>query len=408
MVCLLLLPTLCFAHEDAIVDHHDRIQINPSLTLSQVIALTLEKFPDYLLTAARKQEANALQQRGDSWLAGAPNISVSYLDDSSANNTGLREMIAQIQVPLWNWGQREAGLAVAKQAHHATKKLSSAIRLDVTGLVRNALWNMNLEQLRYQQARSIQEISAKLLAKIKRRVDLGDLPRSDFLLAKSDYLQKRSLLTQAEAKMMHTRKTYISLTQSTEVPADFKETQSTLITIPKNHPKLLAINALVQRKQAELNWVKSAGSGQPSITIGGKSQRDTKNSNDIESINLQITIPFGGAAKLAPRIATANLALTQALIQQARLQRLLETQFHEAKHLLEITLTELKIANELKQIAKAHLKMIRLSFSAGEINLIDLLKIQARSNNATRLAKEREILRQKYIALYNQAVGVQP
>ncbi|NOR70169.1 MAG: TolC family protein [Methylomarinum sp.] len=408
MALPLLLPALCFAHEDAVVDHHDRIQINPSLTLPQVIALTLEKFPDHLLTSAREQEANALQQRGDSWLAGAPKISISYLDDLPGDDIGSREMEVQLQLPLWNWGQREAGLAVAEQAHNATKKLSSVIRLDVAGLVRNALWNIELEQLRHEHTKSIQEISAKLLAKIKRRVDLGDLPRSDFLLAKSDHLQKLSLLAQAEAEMMHARKNYISLTQSTEIPADFKEIQSTLIDIPENHPKLLAINALIQRKQAELNWVKSAGSGQSRFIVGGRSEKGDENSNDIESMSVQISIPFGGEAQLAPRVATANLALTQALTQRAHLLRNLEKQFHEAKHVLEVTLTELKIANELKQIAQAHLKMTRLSFSAGEINLMDLLKIQARSNNAIRHAKEREILLQKYIALYNQAVGVQP
>ena len=405
---LLLMSPLCFAHDDAIVEHHDRIQINQALTLPQVIALTLENFPDQLLTSAREQEANALQQRGDSWLAGAPKISISYLDDLPGDDTGLREIEAQLQLPLWNWGQREAGLAVAEKANNATKKLSSVIRLDVTGLVRNALWNMELEQLRYKHTKSILEISEQLLAKIKRRVDLGDLPRSDFLLAKSDHLQKRSLLTQAEAEMMHARKNYISLTQTTEIPANFKEIQSTLTNIPENHPRLLAINALVQRKQADLNWVKSAGSGQSSVSVGGKSEKGDENSNDIESMSLQISIPFGGGAQLAPRIASANLALTKTLAQRAHLLRNLEKQFHEAKHILEVTLTELEIANELKQIAQAHLKMTRLSFSAGEINLMDLLKIQARSNNAIRHAKEREILLQKYIALYNQAVGVQP
>jgi hypothetical protein len=52
--------------------------------------------------------------------------------------------------------------------------------------------------------------------------------------------------------------------------------------------------------------------------------------------------------------------------------------------------------------------MAQLSFSAGEINLMDLLKIQARSFNAIRHAKEHKVMLQKNIALYNQAVGVLP
>jgi outer membrane protein TolC len=68
----------------------------------------------------------------------------------------------------------------------------------------------------------------------------------------------------------------------------------------------------------------------------------------------------------------------------------------------------LDIANELKQIADQHLKMTELSFSAGEINLIDFLKILSRTQQAILNAKERSITLQRDIALYNQSVGVTP
>jgi len=405
---LLLTTSITFAHEGAVVDHHDLVQINKTLTLSRVIDLTLEKFPDHLLSSALEQEANALQQRGNSWLAGAPSISMRYQDDLPGDNLGLREIESELELPLWNWGQRSAGQAVAEQAHNAAEKQISAIKLKVAGLVRTALWNMKLESIRYEQARSIFDISNKLRNKIKRRVELGDLPRSDLLLAESDHLQKLALLTQAEAEMMHARKNYISLTQMTDIPADYKEQQSSLIEIPEGHPKLSAINAVVQRKQAELKWIKSTGSGQSRVILAGKSERADRKGDDIESMSVKISIPFGGSAHLAPKIAASYLKLTEALAQRAHLFRELEKQLHESKHALEITRTELKIANELKQIAIAHLKMTQLSFSAGEINLLDLLKIQARSNNAMRHAKEREVMLQKNIALYNQAVGVIP
>jgi len=404
----LLSSTLCFAHDKALVDHHDRIHIDKTLTLSQLIDLTLQKFPEQLLNAAREQEADALQLRGNSWLAGAPVISMNYFDDLPADANGYREIEGQLGLPLWNWGQRSAGQAVAKQALNTTQQLSSAIKLDVTGLVRNTLWNMELENIRHDQAESILDISEKLLGKIKRRVELGDLPRSDLLLAQSDQLEKRSLLVQAEAEMMHARKNYISLTQMTDIPADYEEPLSLLKEVPESHPQLIAINAIIQRKKAELDWEKSAGSGQTNLFLGGKSERENRHEGNVESMSFGISIPFGGSAQLAPKIAAANLKLTKALTQRAYLFRQLEREHHEAKHALEVTRAELKIANELNQIAKSHLKMTQLSFSAGEINLMDLLKIQARSFNAIRHAKEHKVMLQKNIALYNQAVGVLP
>jgi len=396
----LLSSTLSFAHEHALVDHHDLIQVNKTLTLSQLIDLTLEKFPEQLLNTAREQEADALQKRGNSWLAGAPVLAFRYKDDSPADDKGYREIEGEVELPLWNWGQRSAGQAVAEQAHNETQQLSTAIKLDVTGLIRNTLWNMELENIRYDQAKSILDVSEKLFSKIKRRVELGDLPRSDLLLAQSDQLEKRSLLVQAEAEMMHARKNYISLTQLTDIPADYEEQLSALIEIPVNHPKLIAINAVIQRKQAELDWVKSAGSGQSTLFLGGKSEREDRHKSSIDSMSLGISVPFGGSAHFAPEIAAANLKLTEALTQRAYLFRELEREHHEAKHALEVTRVELEIANELNKIAKSHLKMAQLSFSAGEINLMDLLKIQARSFNAIRHAKEHKVMLQKNIALY--------
>lgn len=400
--------SLCFAHEEAVVDHHDRIHINNTLTLIQVIDLTLDKYPDQLLSFALKQEADALQRRGNSWLAGVPNIAMRYQDDFAGDDIGSREIEAELELPIWNWGQRSAGQAVAEQAHHAADQHSSVIKLKIAGLVRNALWNMNLETLRYQQAKFLLDISEKLLSKINRRVEFGDLPRSDSLLAQSEQLHKRSLLVQAEAEMMHARKNYISLTQITDIPANYEEQLSTLTKVTNDHPKLSSINALIKRKRAELEWIKSAGSGQTSFILGGKSEKDSENGDDIESISFEISIPFGGSAHLAPEIASASLELTETLALRTHIFRELEQHHHEAKHALEVTQTELIIANELKEIAEVHLKMTDLSFAAGEINLMDLLKIQARTHDAILHAKEREVILQKQIALYNQAVGVQP
>jgi cobalt-zinc-cadmium efflux system outer membrane protein len=52
--------------------------------------------------------------------------------------------------------------------------------------------------------------------------------------------------------------------------------------------------------------------------------------------------------------------------------------------------------------------MNRLAFEAGEISLIDYLRITASAEAAIRDAAERAILVQRDIAFYNQVVGVTP
>ncbi len=406
-VALLLISTLAVANEYSIVKHKDPIEIKQSLTLRKLIDLTLQKYPDQNSIKALAQEAEALRQRGNHWLGAAPSISFRYQDDLLGDNSGLREIESELELPLWNWGQRSLALELADKAGALINKKQLALRLEVAGLVRTALWDMSLEEIRYQQAKSILKASAKLLKKIIRRVQLGDLARFDLLLAQSNHLEKRTLFIQAESEMLHARERYFTLTQSNKIPANYNEIQSS-VSIIDNHPALHVINALIEREQTNLEWVQSAGSGQSTLTLGGKTERGSRGDNDIESISIAISIPFSGTAHLAPKIALVNIELTKLITQRKHLYRKLNAGFHEINHQLEVNRAELKIAMELKKIAQKHLKMADFGFSEGEINLMDLLKIQTKTHNAQRHVKEHKVMLQRNIALYNQMVGVQP
>ena len=69
---------------------------------------------------------------------------------------------------------------------------------------------------------------------------------------------------------------------------------------------------------------------------------------------------------------------------------------------------ELDNANEQRAVSEQLLSMTQLAFSVGEIGLMDLLKIQSRTQQAILTAKERAVMIQRDRAFYNQAVGVMP
>lgn len=403
------IPSEAIRAERLSIEHLDPIETDPSLSLPQLVEMTLEKYPDRLINEALIKEAEALQTRGDSWFAGSTALALDYFDDRIANNQGSREASAQLEFTVWNWGQRSAAQSVAEHAQHAAQKQSAAVKFEIAKLVREALWDMAMAEIRLQQAHYTIDISSQLLDKVRRRVELGDLARADLLLAEGEHLQNRALLTQAEAEMMHSRKAYSSLTQTTHVPANYQEQLSNIDSIRPDHPLLEAINAFIARKQASVEWAKTTDTiNQPKVNIGAKSTRDGRGNDDMQSAGIGVVIPFGHSTYDAPEIAAAHLELNRALAQREHLQRQLEKNLHEAEHILQVTRQELAIAKELRTIAENHLKMTEISFTAGEINLLDLLKIQARSLEAIRNAKEQEVKLQRNIALYNQAVGVQP
>jgi cobalt-zinc-cadmium efflux system outer membrane protein len=397
-----------FADSFPIVEHHDPIEADASLSLAKVVDLTLEKYPDVAWLKALEEEAAALKQRGDSWTAGAAQAGLQFQEATSGT---LHYLDGTVQVPLWNLGQRDAEQRSAKIAESSAMSQADAVKLRVAGLVRTALWDMTLANLTYEQAKSELAITDQLLAKVQRRVELGDLPRADLLLAQTESLQKRSVVTLAEAELMHARKRYSSITQMTKIPGDFQEKLVGLTEIQQNHPALAAINSQIERKQAELNAVKLVGSGQTNVAVGINSDRGSNNderSNQTESFNIGVTVPFGGSAHLAPQVAAINVELNKLIAEREQLFRDLEQAHHEAEHNLEVNRAELVTASELKQVAEEHLKMTQLSFSVGEIDLMDLLKIQSRTQQAVLNAKQREVMIQRDIALYNQAVGVMP
>ena len=409
LFAFLLTTSLSFAESTPIVAHEDPIEIDESLTLLKVIDLTLEKFPDMAWLKSLEDEAAAIAQRSKSWTAGASQASYSFQEAATGANGGkLHYVNAGVQVPLWNIGQRDAEQAVGEQAESSAKTQTVATKLRIAGLVRNALWDMDLQKIRYEQAQAEIKIYEELHKKIGRRVELGDLPRSDVLLAETELLQKRSTLILAEAELMHARKRYASITQITKVPKDYHEKLVDLKEIEQNHPALVAINSQQTRKQAELDAMRAVGSGQTNVLAGVNGDMGNDASNHTASFNVGVNIPFGGSDHLAPQLAAINVELSKLMSEREQLFRDLQQAHHEAEHNLEVNRAELANANALKTATEKLLNMSKTAYSVGEIDLIDLLKISDKAQQAILNVKEREVMLERDIALYNQAVGVMP
>ena len=390
----------------SMVNHHDPLEIDKTLTLSTVVDLTMETHPDIALITSMEEEAAAISERSKSWTAGASQIAIGYQSIASFR---LNYATANLMVPLWNIGQRDAQENLAKEAEKYAGLQALAIKLRVAGLVREALWNMALARIRFEQAREERETAKQLLDTIKRRVEVGDLPVADELLAQTEFLQKQSVLILAEAELMHTHKRYTSITRMGKVPTVHEENLVGIKELGQNHPNLIAINSQIDRKQAEIIAVKAVGSGQTNVVAGILSDEGIDyRSNHAEFFNVGVVVPFGGSAHVQPQIAALNVELTTLTSQREMLYRELEQAHHEAEHNMEVNEVELENANERQKVSEKLLKMTQLAFSVGEIGLMDLLKIQSQTQQSILYAKERAVIMKRDIAFYNHAVGVMP
>lgn len=410
LLTLFFLPALSEGAEDAfaVVAHHDPLVVDQQLTLSTLITLTLDNHPDQQWLHALEREAQAMKQRGESWTAGALVAGLRYQEATSGT---LHYVDGTVEVPLWNIGQRDANQLTASRAENSAATQNAMTHWRIAGLVRAAIWDVALQDLRLEQATIDMAAAQQLASDITRRVNAGDLAQTDALLIQTEVLKKRSALTLAQAEVMHARKRYATLTQTTKMPAMYRESLSKTAEISATHPALQAFQQLIERKQAELDALSLVGSGQTNVTVGVNSDRPSNHdvrSNNTESFNIGVSVPFGGQAHLEPQLAALNVELNQLRAQRDQLFRDLEQSHHEAEHNIDINKAELTIANELNAVAQKHLTLTRLSFSVGEIDLIDLLKIQSQTQLAELAAKERALIQERDYAFYNQAVGELP
>lgn len=407
-LCCLFGPALA-VEEAPLVGHYDELQSDPALTLTHVIDATFAQYPQGAVIGALQDEAHALQRRSDSLVAGYPMIYLQWINDAPFNDRGRNEIQTGYQIPIWMWGQRSASRAVAGEAEKGAQRFAEALKHEVAGLVREALWNLTLMENRHELTRKVYQVSEQLFGAVKRRVELGDLARTDQLMAESDLLEKKNQLVLAEAEVMHARKAYQNLTRMKRAPAGFEEQKSALTEIAEQHPAVAAANALVERAQAEVEFTRLSKQGnQPSILIGSQHDRGARGEGYDNGTNLVLQIPIGGDAWNAPQVASASVALNQKVAERGTLLRQLEKALHEAQHNLEVDEKALELSGRRKEIAETHLKMSKLAFEAGEIPLIDYLKIQANAQAAIRDAQERAILLKRDTAFYNQVVGVMP
>jgi len=396
------------------LEHVDELQVVSSMSLRDVVETTLANHPQGSVIAALHDEAEALHRRSDSFIAGYPMIYLQYIDGKPFNPGNDGVYVTQIQtgyqIPVWMWGQRDASQAVADSADKGAILFSNAIRHEIAGLVRTALWDLRIVENRHKLAFDVYKVAEQLFASVKRRVELGDLALTDQLLAESDLLEKQSLLTQAEADIMHARKAYANLTRLDKMPEHFSEQLSSRKDIADNHPAVTAANALIEREQAQVDYMRTSKQGnQPTILLGTQEEKLQQLSGGwFNELNLVVQIPIGGDDYNAPFVATANIALNQKLSDRNQLLRRLEKALHEAEHTLEVDRKTLAIAEKRKQLAEKQITMSRLAFENGEIQLIDYLKMLSTAQAAMRDAQEKAILIERDIAYYNQVVGVMP
>ncbi len=388
--------------------HHVDVRADADLTLANVLHTAVARYPSIVELNARTREANAWNRRGRSWIAGSPALSLRYQTDKYNDANGLEEFESGIELPLWRWGERAATKKLGKAYSKEAALAQGALRWEVAGQLRSVLWDMAIAENNLGLAEQSQAIARRLVVTVKRRHQLGDVARADLLLAQSAALDKETATLEAQAAQIDAQRMYFSLTGMQRYPEQFTETLSGNEMLDEQHPLLAFTAAELRRAQAARRYAVHAAKDNPSVIAGPRRERLANDIAVENSFGVTLRIPFGGGAQRGTEIAAANRAVATATAQRDRQRRELETQLHEAEHLLHVAESALKLATARQKIAQQYLAMGDSAFQNGELNLLDLLKLQDNAAAAARTASRLAIEVQRNIAFYNQASGELP
>ncbi len=393
---------------DATSHSHATLSVDETLTLAGAAEQALANYPDFVELEARSTEARAWEERGRDWFPERPSLSLRYQTDRWGDNDRLDEYEAGVSLPLWSWNGRRATRSFAQAMQLESDAASQRLRWEVAGLLRNMLWNIALAEHDVERAQTEREMAQKLAVSVERRHELGDVALGDVLLAQSAALEAQTSLVDAHARLVDAERDYSILTGLNRRPPHRGETLSTRDQLPDDHPALAFAAAEIRRAESAHKLAAKVSTTAPSLLIGPRRERAANAEQYDDSIGMTLTIPFGHSSQKQIDMATARRELAAARAAHNREIRVQTLRRHEAQHTLDTVHHNIDASAARAELAKKHRNMGVLAYQKGEMDLIDLLRLQRNANAAERQLARLQIEQNRQIAFYNQAVGVLP
>jgi len=407
---VLLIASMAVSAADVEAPGHEHaaLPVDESFTMVEAVDIALANYPTSLELAARSAQAEAWTDRGKSWLAGRPSATLRYQTDRWDSDNNLDEYEGGVLLPLWNWGGRAAVKKLGNAFSVESGAADSALRWEVAGLVRNALWTIALAESDHELAEQVLDMAASLTASVERRYELGDVALGDVLLAQSSNLDAQTNLIEAAAMLLDAERAYRSLTGLERRPPFHGEVLSGSQDVAPDHPALVFANAEVSRAEAGLAVAEQSARSGTSLLIGPRSERPAFGNDFDDSIGITVSIPFGGSSHRRAATSAAVRVAAAARSAHAHRVRALTLAMHEAAHGLDVVHQNLAATSERRDLAERHLVMAESAYEKGELELIDLLKVQTSAISAARQVARLQIDEKRQTAFYNQAVGKLP
>lgn len=376
-------------------------------TLKDAVEAAWSRQPEARALHARQDEAAAKRGAASSLFPGAPSIGLSQRTDKFNQNRGERETEAEIAVPLWMPGTRNAAqrLAAAETTQLDAKTL--AARLKIAGEVRESYWQARFAQNDRDVAlRKVSETGI-LLEDVSRRFKVGDLARADLNQAQVAERLARAMAAEAEARALRSQRLFTALTGLTQIP-EAGEPLPDARQKSSPHPLLAASNTAVEVGHARLAQASAERRDAPEVAVGFVRERPAGGDGYDKSVRVAVRIPLATQARNAPRVTAANAELIEAQAALSLEHERLLAESDAAKSELEQAKAIEALTQERFQLASETQGLYAKAFKLGELDLPTRLRSENDRFEAELALTRARLEVGRAISKLNQALGLIP
>lgn len=285
-------------------------------TLQAALDAYWQRHPEAQALSAREGAARAGRARADGWLADAPSVALSRLDERDGAG---RETELEIALPLARQrGERQQqanaqAAAIAAEARWLRLTLAAELlTVDSERRYRDEALQLSQQRLTVAQA---------LARNVDAKVDAGELARTDALLASSEALAANAALLSAEQLADEARDAW--QLRVGNLPGFDETLESALSPLPgdpQQHPQLQQALARAQAAAAEARFERRY-SGDAELSLLMKREDDPLMDERVDSAGIRLSVPLFAGSQREQAAASADAARLSAEAEAQQLQR---------------------------------------------------------------------------------------
>ena len=363
--------------------------------------------PEIASLAARREAIAARRVTAQSWFAGAPYVTLGHATDQVIVNKQQRVTEGELALPLWLPGEGTATEHVVDAELLRSDAQIAEARLKVAGEVREALYTAALAEGQVKIADQRVGTARELEADVGRRERAGDVAALEHDLIRGEFLDAQAKARERRAELATARTNLVAIT-GLNIPAASLSEPLAAGQDPDAHPRLQAATRSIAAALAALRLAMIANRDSPEIGVVAGRNRDIRGTEFDTTIGLRLKLPFATEARNAPRRTAAQADVLAAQADYAGARRQIEAELAGARHALAAAQDQTPLIEARLQAVRQAVARLRRSYSAGEIGLVDLLRVRSTLYEAEEASLANRLAAARARSRVNQAAGLVP